>query len=103
VTSRSVGGAADDQQQGQDQSGGGFSFLPCHEEPTPELRQQGQQDPHQGPKQSVQSMGESEFDDIMPLWSGMPLGGGAVSSSKIDEDTCSLYQQLIRSKGVQCR
>lgn len=100
VTSSNLGKATDDQQQGPgDLSGGGFTFIPCDEEPTPDLRLQSQQPPQRGVELSMM---EADFDDAMPLVSMAPLGGAA-SASNLDDDTCSLYHQLIRSKGVQCR
>ena len=97
----------------QEQSGGGFSFLP---QPTPPSQpsafplakrpDHGQSLPASAQWLAGGMSGELE-DDVRRLGSGpramgasviISGGGGGVQ----DDDTCCLFQQLIRSKGVQC-
>lgn len=98
--------------EAQEQSGGGFSFLP---QPTPQSQPTPEELPRSkrpginqqagtiGESVALWGMGSEPEDAVRPL-GAVPMTRPAASSGVggQDDDTCCLFQQLIRSKGVQC-
>ena len=97
-----------DEPSQQDQSGGGFSFIPpCREAPSPSapwppVPAAAPHLPQAGGLGAPQCTLEDSGALLPQLRGEAAAEGGEEGAAGLDDDTCSLYQQLIRSKGVQC-